>query len=91
MNITVYQDAALYAECLTQLQGVPSEQATECARNLGGQTLDRREIQRWRQRVRAMKPKLKTKNEDLEKRLREQYKAMLQEQYNAIVRKYRLE
>jgi hypothetical protein len=92
MEFSIYHDAALYAEYLTQVVGVSSERATEQVMKLGRQTeggLDRREIQRWRKRVRGIKPKIKDK--DLKKRLHEQHKAMLQQQYEEIARKYVLE
>lgn len=89
MEFSIYHDAALYAEYLTQVVGVPSEKATKRALNLGGRKLDRREVQKWRARVRSIEPK--TKNEDLEKRLHEQHKEMLQQEYEAIAGKYVLE
>lgn len=96
-SFSIYHDAALYAEYLTQVQHVPSEDATKRAMKLDERMLDRREVQRWRSRVRATesRPNPKIEDEDLAMCLREQYnkeyKAMLQQQYDkSIASKYHL-
>lgn len=93
MEFSVGHDAGVFAEYLAQVCGVQSERATEKTIEYFGQKkgveLDRREVQRWRRRIRATKPKIrrKIKNKELRKWLSDEYKSMLLMQCELIAQK----